>query len=76
MKKLKLNLEDKERLTKEQMKKITGGYGDSGCWLNFDDQPSHWVECDGMDSGSCYNILAAICSNPVSSNCIGVGPCS
>jgi hypothetical protein len=60
MKKLNLKLSGKEMLTKEQMKKITGG--DSTCWLNYNNnQPPFLVECMNLDVEECERYVWEFC---------------
>ena len=68
MKKLKLKLDDREKLSKEQMKKISGGY--IMCKLyptnntTFDCPTTWWWQlCVGNDEIACYNEIGAICGN-------------
>ena len=68
-----LKLEGKEMLSKEQMKKITGG--DASCWFNFFNGEPHLFTCEGMDAENCERLAWLICTNPVSENCRYVGGC-
>jgi hypothetical protein len=90
MKKLKLKLEGKAMLTKDQMRKISGGYsGDNCCYISTEcDDPSNtdvvYGFVDIMNNNTCNvsnGALTAGCqqvwpSSKSDGSCTCVGKCS